>query len=230
MDLIGDSVDAAKAAYNDALAKWQDVMSNLDMAVSNFNSVQADAQSDPVLADKWNTANGHLQALQGTLSTVQGTIGTIEDWFSSSAQAASDAATTAGNWLSTAASAVNPINNDNIFNQAATSVYDTVSGALNGVRRQGMGALPVVAWIAIITAAVGAVWGVIYELRSVYIAVENKKIADQNILNAQQGKPLVPYISDTGGGLLSGLSDTAKWGAIGFIAWMIYESMKGRRA
>lgn len=184
-------IESAKQAYNDAVGKWQSMLADLDAAVANFNSVQDLVADDPVLQDRWNTANGHLQLFQDTINSVKSAITTIVGWFNSAGQAVSSA-----------------------------------------VGLSGMGALPVIAWIGIVTAGVAAGTALIYELRGVYTDTINAQIAQQNIVNSQQNKPLIPFLdmgSPGGGGLLSGVSDTAKWITIGVLGYLAYEAFKETR-
>ncbi len=104
---------------------------------------------------------------------------------------------------------------------------------LSGVQTaRGMGfILPAIPWalVATITAGVAALYTVTNYMLSSNTAVANAKIAEQNILNSQQGLPLIPFIelqTAQSGGIFSGLSDTAKWltyGILGYFALKLLE-------
>lgn len=192
-------IESAKQLYRDAVAKWQDMLSQLDSVVQDFLSVEADAMSDPELSEQWATANGHLSLFQDTLNGARNALTTIEGWFSSAASAVGMA-------------------------------------GMAGVSGMGVIQLPVIGWIAIVTGATAAGWALIRELRQVYVAVVNKRIAEQNIINSQNGQPLVPYVdpATSGGGIgdfigLPELSSTAKWAVIGLIGWWLYSTAKDHR-
>ncbi|HJW55868.1 MAG TPA: hypothetical protein VJ577_11390 [Burkholderiaceae bacterium] len=101
---------------------------------------------------------------------------------------------------------------------------------------QGLGVLPAIPWalVTLITAGIAGVWAVINSLREFNTTVANKKIAEQNIINSQNGAPLIPYLDlgppgGPGGGLLSGVSGTVKWAAIGLLGFMLLSMYKERR-
>lgn len=185
-------IESAKQAYSDAVGQWQSMLTALDAAVADFNSITDVAAADPTLSEQWATANNHLTLFQDTINGVKSAIDTIVGWFGS-------------------------------FTDAV---------GLSGYGPQRMGALPVLAWIAIITAGVAAGYALIDELRQVYIAATNAKIAQQNIVNAQQGKPPIPYITlgASSSGLFSGLSDTAKWVSLGVLGFLVLQFMEKRRS
>jgi hypothetical protein len=118
---------------------------------------------------------------------------------------------------------------------AIASARNFFTGIGNAVglsgKRSGLGLLPVIPWalVGLVSAAVAGVYVVVNSLRQFNIDVTNKKIAEQNILNSQQGKPLIPLISvsDSSGGVFSGVSDTAKWITYGVIGYMLLKFLEG---
>lgn len=116
-------------------------------------------------------------------------------------------------------------------------VADTL-GFSSGSTMQGMGfVLPAVPWalVGLVTAGAAAVWGVVNQLRGFNVDIANRQIAQQNILNAQNGQPPIPYI-DLGppgggaGGVLSDIGSLVKWGIGGAIALMLIRQFENSRA
>lgn len=107
-----------------------------------------------------------------------------------------------------------------------SSVGSSIGLSGREMTMKGMGILPAVPWalVGIVTAGIAGIWLVINALRAFNIDVTNRKIAEQNIINSQEGKPSIPYLdlSDSSvGGVFSALPDTAKWAAIGVIGFLL---------
>lgn len=201
-----DPIGSFKQQYNDAVAKWQDALAALDAAYAEFQANHDYAQDDPDLSARYDDLSSKVDALRTTMTTVQGAIGDARGFI-----AAIGSAVTGGEMADEASTNVDPMGN-----------------VINGYRGlAGLGVLPAIPWavVALVTASVAGVWVVINQVRGFNLDVANKKIAAQNILNAQEGKPLIPLLSTDGGaagGFWSGMPETARWAAIGLGIYMLF--------
>lgn len=118
-----------------------------------------------------------------------------------------------------------------------SGVADTL-GFSSGSTMQGMGfVIPAVPWalVGLVTAGATAVWAVVNQLRGFNVDIANRQIAQQNIVNAQNGQPPIPYI-DLGppgggaGGVLSDIGSLVKWGIGGAVILMLIRQFENTRA
>lgn len=118
----------------------------------------------------------------------------------------------------------------NFFGGVGSAVGLTPQAAMNG-----LGFLPAVPWalVGVIAASSAGVWVIVNEMRGFNVDVTNKRIAEQNILRAQQGLELLPYVPSGGGGLFAGafdgLSSTAKWIALGIAGYVALQLVQSRK-
>lgn len=127
---------------------------------------------------------------------------------------------------------------------AMQSVQDFFAGVANtigfssGSTMQGLGFVwPAVPWalVGLVATGAAAVWAVVNQLRGFNVDIANRQIADQNILNAQNGQPPIPYI-DLGppgggaGGVFSDISSLVKWGIGGAVVLMLMRQFENTRA
>lgn len=116
-------------------------------------------------------------------------------------------------------------------------IGDTL-GFSNGSTMQGLGfVFPAVPWalVGLVATGAAAVWGVVNQLRGFNVDIANRQIAQQNIANAQNGQPPIPYI-DLGppgggaGGVLSDIGGLVKWGIGGAVILMLIRQFENTRA
>jgi hypothetical protein len=186
----------------------------------------------------------------------------LMDWITSPIESAKSTYNEAiANWqaalaaLDAAVSDFNTIDPDNIDDPDLRAQYDTARGHLdlfqgtmdrvsqmrdtivnwfNSNASTGMGLvqIPVIGWVAIITASVAAAWALVRELRLVYATYTNGQIARQNQQNIAQGLPTVPYVDPSAGdsfGVFGGMSDLAKWAVLGAALFLGYKLLEGHQ-
>lgn len=205
MGWLDSPIESFKAAYNGAIAKWQDALASLDSAYAEFQANRDYALSDDELGPRWSELDGKISFLQSTIQGVSNAKDAIVNFISSFGEPGVD---------------------NTILDSRDYLAQSGLSGRKN---MGGMGFLPAIPWsfVALITAGVAAVWTIVNQLRSFNVDVLNRKIAEQNILNSQTGKPLIPFIDlgpPEGGGVLSGLSDTTKWAVIGLLGMLAFKA------
>ena len=74
-------IESLKAAYNEAVQKWQAALQSLDFEYEQFMQHRDYALSDDELAPRWNDLNGKIDLLQTTIQGVKDAIDTIADFF-----------------------------------------------------------------------------------------------------------------------------------------------------
>lgn len=117
------------------------------------------------------------------------------------------------------------------FSSVGSAVGLTPQATMNG-----LGFLPAVPWalVGVIAASSAGVWAIVNEIRGFNVDVTNKRIAEQNLLRAEQGLEPLPYVTSAGsGGLFAGafdgLSSTAKWIALGIGAYVVLQMVQSRK-